>query len=216
MTGAGGRTGKLVFEKLLRRPEFAARGVVRSDRSAKELRGLGAAANQLLVGDILEGGQAFMEEALAGADALVSDPWLPPPCLFPLCTRASCPPPPPPHTHTPPTPLPQVIATSAVPKIKPLSLIPVLLAKLPLPSFLKGEGPPPRPAFTFKADQMPEQIDWEGQRLQIDAAKKAGLKQAGQRSPAACHAGRGPAARCAGCRAPRQGRRPGPAAACRW
>ena len=67
-----------------------------------------------------------------------------------------------------------VIATSAVPQIKPLSLIPVLLAKLP---FLGGDGPPPRPQFTFKAGQMPEQIDWEGQKAQIDAAKKAGLQR---------------------------------------
>mgnify|MGYP007114688680 CR=1 FL=1 len=34
--------------------------------------------------------------------------------------------------------------------------------------------PAPRPEFTFKGGQMPEQVDWEGQKLQIDAAKKAG------------------------------------------
>lgn len=62
---------------------------------------------------------------------------------------------------------PQVIATSAVPKIKPLSLIPVLLAKL-----TGKQGV--RPQFTFKADQFPEQIDWLGQKAQIDAAKAAG------------------------------------------
>ncbi len=61
-----------------------------------------------------------------------------------------------------------VIATSAVPKIKPLSLIPVIWGKI------TKANPAPRPEFTFKADQMPEQIDWEGQKLQIDAAKKAG------------------------------------------
>jgi hypothetical protein len=44
----------------------------------------------------------------------------------------------------------QVIATSAVPKIKPLSLIPVMLAKI-----TKKEGV--RPQFTFKENQMPEQ-----------------------------------------------------------
>ena len=63
-----------------------------------------------------------------------------------------------------------VIATSAVPKIKPLSLIPVILAKL-----FKKEGA--RPQFTFKENQTPEQVDWEGQKLQIDAAKKAGIKK---------------------------------------
>lgn len=66
---------------------------------------------------------------------------------------------------------PQVIATSAVPKIKPLSLIPVLLAKL-----TGKQGV--RPQFTFKADQFPEQIDWQGQKAQIDAAKAAGLTAA--------------------------------------
>jgi NAD(P)-dependent dehydrogenase (short-subunit alcohol dehydrogenase family) len=63
-----------------------------------------------------------------------------------------------------------VICTSAVPKIKPLSLIPVFLAKL-----FKKEGV--RPKFTFKKDQMPEQIDWLGQKLQIDIAKKAGVEK---------------------------------------
>lgn len=61
-----------------------------------------------------------------------------------------------------------VICTSAVPKIKPLSLIPVFLAKL-----FKKEGV--RPKFTFKKGQMPEQIDWLGQKLQIDIAKEAGV-----------------------------------------
>ena len=45
----------------------------------------------------------------------------------------------------------QVIATSAVPKIKPLSLIPVLLAKV-----TGKQGV--RPQFSFKEDQMPEQV----------------------------------------------------------
>ncbi|PSC75759.1 NAD(P)-binding [Micractinium conductrix] len=63
-----------------------------------------------------------------------------------------------------------VIATSAVPKIKPLSLIPVMLAKV---TGKQGVSP----QFTFKADQYPEQIDWEGQRAQIDAAKAAGVRK---------------------------------------
>ena len=63
-----------------------------------------------------------------------------------------------------------VIATSAVPKIKPLSLVPVLLAKL-----FRREGV--RPKFTFKAGQMPEQIDWVGQKMQVDAAAAAGVQK---------------------------------------
>lgn len=44
----------------------------------------------------------------------------------------------------------QVIATSAVPKINPLSLVPVLLAKL-----FKKEGV--RPTFTFKEGQVKQE-----------------------------------------------------------
>lgn len=64
-----------------------------------------------------------------------------------------------------------VIATSAVPQIQPLSLIPVLWAKY----VSKQEGV--RPAFSWKAGQAPKQVDWEGQKAQIDAAKSAGVKQ---------------------------------------
>lgn len=134
VTGAGGRTGALVMKKLLERPsEFSARGVVRSDKSAAQLRGWGASDEQIVTGDLLESGEEVLGKAMAGADALV-------------------------------------IATSAVPKIKPLSLIPVLLAKL-----TGKQGV--RPQFTFKADQYPEQIDWLGQKAQIDAAKAAGVKK---------------------------------------
>lgn len=62
------------------------------------------------------------------------------------------------HPHAPLTNHPahnrsasQVIATSAVPQLKKLSLVPVLLAKL-----FRKEGV--RPQFTFKEGQMPEQI----------------------------------------------------------
>ncbi|KAL4428142.1 hypothetical protein ABPG75_002231 [Micractinium tetrahymenae] len=134
VTGAGGRTGALVMKKLLVRPsDFRARGVVRSDKSAAQLRGWGASDEQIVMGDLLENGQEVLSKAMEGADALV-------------------------------------IATSAVPKIKPLSLIPVLLAKL-----TGKQGV--RPEFTFKADQYPEQIDWLGQKAQIDAAKAAGVKK---------------------------------------
>ena len=63
-----------------------------------------------------------------------------------------------------------VIATSAVPEILKLSLIPVILAKI-----FKREGV--RPQFRWKEGQTPEQVDWLGQKVQIDAAKAAGVKQ---------------------------------------
>jgi hypothetical protein len=51
-----------------------------------------------------------------------------------------------------------------------LTLLQVFWAKL-----TKQEGV--RPEFTFKADQMPEQIDWVNQKMQIDVAKAAGVKK---------------------------------------
>lgn len=63
-----------------------------------------------------------------------------------------------------------VICTSAVPEIIKLSLIPVILAKI-----FKREGV--RPKFTFKNDQYPEQVDWIGQKIQIDSAKKHGVSK---------------------------------------
>lgn len=63
-----------------------------------------------------------------------------------------------------------VICTSAVPEIIKLSLIPVILAKI-----FRREGV--RPKFTFKKDQAPEQVDWVGQKMQIDSAKKNGVNK---------------------------------------
>jgi len=63
-----------------------------------------------------------------------------------------------------------VICTSAVPEIIKFSLIPVILAKI-----FRREGV--RPRFTFKKDQAPEQVDWVGQKMQIDSAKKSGLNK---------------------------------------
>jgi hypothetical protein len=134
VTGAGGRTGSLVMKKLLERDDYDARGIVRSDKSAKQLKGWGATDDQIFMGDILsENGDAVLQKAIQGCDALV-------------------------------------IATSAVPKIKPFSLVKVMWAKI-----TKQEGV--RPEFTFKADQMPEQIDWNGQKMQFDAAKAAGVEK---------------------------------------
>lgn len=63
-----------------------------------------------------------------------------------------------------------VICTSAVPQIVKLSLIPVIIAKI-----FRREGV--RPKFTFKNDQTPEQIDWLGQKSQIDVAKSSGVEK---------------------------------------
>ena len=63
------------MKKLLERQDrFSPRGVVRSDKSAGQLRGYGATDQQLFVGDILrEGGEGVLKRAMEGADALVSE-----------------------------------------------------------------------------------------------------------------------------------------------
>jgi len=63
-----------------------------------------------------------------------------------------------------------VLLTSAVPKIKYLSLIPVILAKI-------TGGPAKRPEFSFPEGASPEEVDWLGAKYQIDAAKAAGIKK---------------------------------------
>ncbi|KAG1657167.1 hypothetical protein FOA52_012282 [Chlamydomonas sp. UWO 241] len=63
-----------------------------------------------------------------------------------------------------------VVATSGVPQIVYFSLIAVFWAKL-------TGGAPARPQFTWKEGQMPEQVDWIGQKAQFDAAKAAGVKR---------------------------------------
>jgi hypothetical protein len=62
------------MKKLLERKGFKAVGVVRNDKSAQQLKGWGASEEQIVQGDILrEGGEAVLQRALKGADALVSD-----------------------------------------------------------------------------------------------------------------------------------------------
>ena len=165
VTGAGGRTGSLVMKKLQERPEFTARGVVRSEKarssgggvgaarrarpqiltrlsrllqSGKSLKQYGVSEEELVVGDLLAGGPGLLAEALAGCDALV-------------------------------------IATSAVPKINPFSLVKVMLAKV-----TGQQGV--RPTFTFKADQAPELIDWEGQKVSGGVLAVAGPAEVGQQA----------------------------------
>ena len=121
------------MQQLLERSdEFDPVGVVRSGKSAKQLKKWGATEDQIFVGDLLrDGADGVLAAALRDADRLV-------------------------------------VCTSAVPQIMKRSLIPVILAKI-----FKKQGV--RPRFRFKESQMPEQIDWESQRAQIDAAKAAGV-----------------------------------------
>lgn len=119
VTGAGGRTGQIVYQKLKERTEqFIARGLVRTEESKEKIGG----DDDVFVGDIRDAESLI--PAVQGIDALV-------------------------------------ILTSAVPKIKP--------------GFDPSKGE--RPEFYFEDGAYPEQIDWIGQKNQIDAAKVVGVKQ---------------------------------------
>ncbi|GKV05856.1 hypothetical protein SLEP1_g17812 [Rubroshorea leprosula] len=119
VTGAGGRTGQIVYRKLKERSDqFVARGLVRTEESKEKI----GAADDVFVGDIRDA--ASVIPVIQGIDALI-------------------------------------ILTSAVPKMKP-GLDPS-----------KGE----RPEFYFEDGAYPEQVDWIGQKNQIDAAKAAEVKQ---------------------------------------
>ena len=69
-----------------------------------------------------------------------------------------------------------IVATSAVPKIQKRSLVRIALAKI----FKRKGAAAPRPTFTWKGGNdkgAPIEVDWLGQKRQIDAAVKAGVKR---------------------------------------
>ena len=132
VTGAGGRTGKLVFEQLKADDNYKPVGLARSSKAQKALKAVGASDDEVCVADIAD--EKSLAAAMTGCDAVV------------LCT-------------------------SAVPAIKPLSLMKTMATKF-LP-FVKTS----RPAFKFPKNGTPEEVDWLGAKKQIDAAKAAGIKQ---------------------------------------
>ncbi|XP_073044453.1 uncharacterized protein At5g02240-like [Primulina eburnea] len=119
VTGAGGRTGQIVYKKLKERSDqYIARGLVRTPDSKEKIGG----GDDVYIGDIRD--TESIVPAIQGIDALI-------------------------------------ILTSAVPKMKP--------------GFDPAKGG--RPEFCFEDGAFPEQVDWFGQKNQIDAAKAAGVKQ---------------------------------------
>ena len=117
VTGATGRTGSLVLQKLRDSPdEFQAIGLARSPKKVEEL--FGSTFGFVMV-DIKD--QSSLSSAIEGCDALV-------------------------------------ILTSAVPKM------------------IAPPEPGERPQFEYESDGMPETVDYYGQKNQIDAAQKAGVK----------------------------------------
>nr|PNR40565.1 hypothetical protein PHYPA_017968 [Physcomitrium patens] len=118
VTGAGGRTGRLAFQKLKEKDgQFVARGLVRTEEGKEALGGDG-----VFVGDVVK--PESIGAAFEGIDALI-------------------------------------ILTSAVPK--------------PKPGFDPTQGG--RPEFYYVEGGSPEEVDWIGQKAQIDAAIAAGAKQ---------------------------------------
>ncbi|KAL5073088.1 hypothetical protein RYX36_012072 [Vicia faba] len=118
VTGAGGRTGQIVYRKLKeKRDKYIARGLVRTEESKQKIGG----AEDVFIGDIRDA--ESIVPAIQGIDALI-------------------------------------ILTSAVPQMKP--------------GFDPTKGG--RPEFYFDDGAFPEQVDWIGQKNQIDAAKAAGVK----------------------------------------
>ncbi|CAI9783261.1 unnamed protein product [Fraxinus pennsylvanica] len=119
VTGAGGRTGQIVYKKLRERSDqYAGRGLVRTQESKEKIGG----SDDVYIGDIRTA--ESIAPVIQGIDALI-------------------------------------ILTSAVPKMKP--------------GFDPSKGG--RPEFYFEDGANPEEVDWIGQKNQIDAAKAAGVKQ---------------------------------------
>ena len=117
VTGATGRTGSIVMQKMRQQSEvFDVIGFARSEEKIKEIFG---SSEGFFIGDIAD--KSGLETALTGCDALV-------------------------------------IVTSAMPKMKAPPK--------------EGE----RPEFYFEPGGMPEEVDWNGQKNQIDIAIKLGIK----------------------------------------
>ena len=118
VTGATGRTGSLVLQKLRQRvDEFQGIGFARSPEKVKEIFG---STEDFYLGDIKN--TSSVESAIEACDALA-------------------------------------ILTSAIPQMK------------------APPQPGQRPEFDFAPGEFPEEVDWLGQKNQIDAAKKAQVKQ---------------------------------------
>lgn len=137
VTGAGGRTGALIVKKLLeQKDKYNTVATVRSKSSGSKLVSSGLADSALVEFDL-----AAAAAAPAGASS---------PAAAGLATALQ-------GADA------LIIATSGVPQIKWLSLIPVMLAKL-----TGKEGV--RPDFIWKQGQMPEQVGMQqGQGLQLVA-----------------------------------------------
>lgn len=153
VTGAGGKTGSLVFQKLLESNHEGLQpfGLVRTMTSSKKLiskllkqnsnifdedggNGSKTSKENVIVGDVTNLSDSDLQSKMEGIDAVI------------LCT-------------------------SATPKINYLSLAKLLFKKVIL-----RKKEPGRPTFTFP-NGIPEIVDYQGARNQIDFAVKNNVKQ---------------------------------------
>ena len=139
----GGRTGKLVFNLLIKEPKFYPTALVRTESSAKQLiKSSHCGLEQVVVCDVTQlnvDAENGLPEGLDNTDSMI-------------------------------------ICTSAVPFLSKKSLIQAVL-KVPLNILRKKKALDFRTLrFKFKKGQYPEKVDYEGQKAQIDLAKKLGIK----------------------------------------
>ena len=69
VTGAGGRTGRLVFEQLQQDASMSPVGLVRSRKAEKALRKVGAGDDDIVRGDVMD--TDVLAGAMAGCDGVV-------------------------------------------------------------------------------------------------------------------------------------------------
>ena len=146
VTGAGGKTGSVVFRKLLELPAYQPIGVVRSKQSAKKLRkslGDKAATATIAICDVKD--SATLETLAQGSPyqhahgvRVLVFPKLMIVCVALFGTGADA----------------VILCTSAVPKIKLLSLLPVFLNKF----FKLLKMQPRRPSFRWASGGTPEEV----------------------------------------------------------
>eukprot|EP00594_Rhizosolenia_setigera_P021134 CAMPEP_0178979358 /NCGR_PEP_ID=MMETSP0789-20121207/25790_1 /TAXON_ID=3005 /ORGANISM="Rhizosolenia setigera, Strain CCMP 1694" /LENGTH=236 /DNA_ID=CAMNT_0020669439 /DNA_START=51 /DNA_END=761 /DNA_ORIENTATION=- len=140
VTGAAGRTGRLVFSLLNEDSDVNVVGLLRSEKSAIKLRkDTKCGLDQLVVADVTDDEfYGNIPKVLEGSNAMI-------------------------------------ICTSAVPVISKSSMFKTLL-KVPL-NLITGKKPFNFRSlrFKFKKNQYPEIVDYEGQKRQIDLAKKLGI-----------------------------------------
>jgi len=141
VTGAAGRTGKLVHAKLEGDPAFKPIALVRTEKSAKALlRELKCDLDHIVIADVTKLDPTIIPPGLHGAKAMV-------------------------------------ICTSAVPKISKLSVFAALL-RIPW-NLIRGKKAlnPRSLKFKWSAGGYPEKVDYEGQKAQIELAKRIGVEQ---------------------------------------